>query len=71
MADEITTTQPVAKPGYKTSEFWLTTIAILVGTLIASGAFADTTALGRALAFIASALTAAGYSYSRGLVKKA
>jgi hypothetical protein len=55
--------------GYKTSEFWLTTAATLIGILIASGAFADTSAVGKGVALIASALAAAGYSYSRALVK--
>jgi hypothetical protein len=55
--------------GYKTSEFWLTAAATLVGMLIASGAFADAGAAGKGLALIASALAAAGYSYSRALVK--
>lgn len=71
MADEITTTQPATKPGYKTTEFWLSTAATIIGILIASGAIADTTALGRAIAFIGSALAAAGYTYGRALVKKA
>lgn len=68
MADE-TTTPTVHKPGFKTSEFWLTTAAMIVGSLIASGAIGETTQLGRAIAFIASALAAAGYSWSRGTVK--
>jgi hypothetical protein len=55
--------------GYKTSEFWLASVATLVGLLIASGAFADTGAVGKGLALIGSALAAAGYSYSRALVK--
>jgi hypothetical protein len=57
------------KPGYKTSEFWLTAAATVVGMLIASGAFADSSAIGKAVALIASALAAAGYSYSRALAK--
>lgn len=73
MADEITTAPSTApsKPGYKTTEFWLTIAAFIVGTMIASDAIGNTSALGRALAFLASALSAAGYSYSRGLAKKA
>jgi hypothetical protein len=59
----------VTKPGFKTSEFWLTTLATVVGLLVASGAFVDTSALGKGLALVASALAAAGYSYSRALAK--
>ena len=68
MADETTTATP-HKPGYRTSEFWLTTAALVIGTLIASGAIGETTGLGRAIAFIASVLAAAGYSVSRGKLK--
>ena len=57
------------KPGFRTSEFWLTSAATLVGILIASGAFADTSSVGKGFALVASALAAAGYSYSRALVK--
>lgn len=63
------TTAVATKPGYKTTEFWLTIAAFVVGTLIASGAIGDAGALGKALAFIASALSAAGYSISRGTAK--
>jgi len=57
------------KAGYKTSEFWLTTAATLVGLLIASGLVAETSAVGKAVALVASALAAAGYSYGRSLLK--
>jgi hypothetical protein len=66
---EKTIAAPAARPGYKTSEFWLTGAAVLVGMLTASGAFADAGAVGKGLALIASALAAAGYSYGRSLVK--
>lgn len=57
------------KPGYKTTEFWLSLAAFVVGSLMASGAIGSAGALGKALAFVAAALTAAGYSYSRALAK--
>lgn len=60
---------PAHKPGYKTTEFWLSTAATIIGILIASGAVADSSAVGKAVALIASALAAAGYSYSRALAK--
>lgn len=68
MADET----PVVKPGFKTSEFWLTVIATGVGLLYASGYIhpegADS--VSKAVAFIATSLTAMGYSISRGIAKK-
>jgi hypothetical protein len=57
------------RPGYRTSEYWLALATVIVGALLASGAIGDTTPLGKALAFIASALASAGYSYSRAVVK--
>lgn len=75
MADETGISTEVVKAphkdGYKTSEFWLTLFTVIVGTMISSGAVGSTSGLGKALAFCASALAALGYSYSRGLVKKA
>jgi len=59
------------KPGYKTSEFWLSLIYIVIGSLIASGFIGSESMGGKVLAFAASALAALGYSISRGIVKKA
>lgn len=57
--------------GYKTSEFWITVVVQIVGTLIASGVFAEVSPMGKALAFAAMALSGLGYSASRTGVKKA
>ena len=59
------------KQGYKTTEFWISFLALLVGTLIASGYIGEDGMAGKVLAFGASALTALGYTISRGIVKKA
>jgi len=58
------------KPGWKSTEFWLSLIALLVGVLIASDAIPVESAIGKVLAFLGSALAALGYSVSRGLAKK-
>lgn len=58
------------KSGWKTTEFWLSVIALVVGALIASGAFSDTGTVAQVLAFVASALTALGYNVARGLAKR-
>lgn len=65
-----TMSQP-KKPGYRTSEFWLSLLAIVLGVLLASGFIGDESAAGKGIAFAASALTALGYNISRGMVKKA
>lgn len=65
--------KPAAKPGYKTSEFWLSVFAvalpqvtpILAPVLATAG---PNTQIGIA---IAGAIAAAAYSVSRGTVKKA
>ena len=56
------------KPGFKTTEFWLTAAAMIVGLLLASGAFVDG-AIAQGLGVASSALAAMGYSYSRGTAK--
>jgi len=58
-----------SKPGYKTTEFWLSLVAILVGAALASGAIGLESVEGTIVAFVASALTAMGYTASRTLGK--
>lgn len=59
---------PVQKPGIKTTEFWLSTAATLLGLLFASGAVTSNAAL-QVMGLAASLLTALGYQVSRGFVK--
>jgi hypothetical protein len=59
------------KPGYKTSEFWLTFAAMLVGTLIAADVVAEGTAAFKILGLAAGILAALGYTVSRAFVKGA
>jgi len=56
------------KEGYKTSEFWLSFVAILVGMLLSSGAVSNELAL-QVLGAGATMLTALGYQVSRSYVK--
>ncbi len=58
-----------AKPGWKTSEFWLTTVANLVGILLASGAIPDESGFGKSLGLAAIVLVTMGYTASRGKAK--
>ena len=63
----------IVKPGYLTTEFWLTAIAVLLGVLVTSGILEP---LGtehwavKVVALLISALAAMGYSHSRATVKK-
>jgi len=59
------------KPGYKTTEFWLTAIAEIVGLLLASGAVS---AVGegtvpRIIGGVVAVLAALGYTVSRSKAK--
>lgn len=58
------------KPGYKTTEFWLSTAACLVGAVVASGAVPSDSAGERILALIVSVLAALGYTGSRLALKR-
>lgn len=58
------------KPGWKTSEFWLTMIAGATSYLMATGAIEVGSPLGKGLAAVAGILAVMGYSVSRGIAKK-
>lgn len=59
------------KPGWKTSEFWLSLGAQILTVLFASGIVADGTTFEKALVLVAGILGALGYAVVRGGVKKA
>lgn len=58
------------KPGYKTTEFWLSLAAILVGAAFASNVFPSESGGEKILGLAATVLTTLGYTVSRTLVKK-
>lgn len=58
------------KPGYKTTEFWLTAVAMIVSLLFASDIIPTGSSIERLLGTVAAALGGAGYAVSRGLAKK-
>lgn len=74
MAEEITTpketTAPGLKPGYKTTEFWLSVSACALGAFAASGAFPDEHIAMKIAGMALAALAAMGYTTSRLFVKK-
>lgn len=57
------------KPGWKTSEFWLSTVAMLLGQAYASGAIADGGTASKIAGLAVSVLAALGYTVSRGMAK--
>jgi len=59
------------KPGFKSTEFWLSAAAALVSLLMASGAFGDDSSFAKALGFASAALASLGYSASRAFTKSA
>jgi hypothetical protein len=59
------------KPGYRTTEFWLSAAAAAVGLLMASGLLVEGSALAQSVGLIATALSAMGYSAARGKAKTA
>lgn len=61
---------PKTRAGWKTTEFWLTCVGILAGLIMSSG-LADDHPLVKVAGMATAALTALGYSVSRGITKKA
>lgn len=59
------------KPGYKTTEFWMSLGASVLGALMSSGALADTSDTMKFLGMGASMLSALGYTVCRSWAKKA
>jgi hypothetical protein len=59
------------KPGYKTSEFWMSAVAVLVGLLMSSGVIDAGSSWDKAVGLVAAALAAMGYTSNRAAVKSA
>ena len=62
---------PAEKPGWQTTEFWLSLIALIIGALLSSGAVQEGTTLYQAITFAAVVLASLGYTVGRTIVKKA
>jgi len=58
------------KPGYKTTEFWLTMVASIIGLALASGLIPTDGEVYKIVGLAASVLTSMGYQVSRSSVKK-
>ncbi len=62
-------TSPPTRPSYNTTEFWLTSLAVILSQLYASGAIGDGSAIGKVTALVASLLGAIGYTVMRTKAK--
>ena len=58
-----------AKPGFKTSEFWLSAAASVVGLVMASGVIESGSQWDKIVGLAVAALASMGYSASRARVK--
>ena len=59
------------KPGYKTTEFWLSLLVMILGTLMGSGIITDGSTVEKIIGGALAILGAMGYTYNRMGVKKA
>jgi hypothetical protein len=59
------------KPGYRSTEFWLSTVAMVAGIILASSAIAVDSTAGQIVGGIVAVLALLGYTASRTEVKKA
>lgn len=57
------------KPGWKTSEFWLSTGAVVLGAVASSGLLVPASPVAVAVGLLTSVLGALGYTASRTKVK--
>ncbi|MFZ4398202.1 MAG: hypothetical protein ACOYOU_21515 [Kiritimatiellia bacterium] len=69
-SDASTTGGAAVKPGYKTTEFWMTAGATFVGLAIASGIVPETGVWPKVVGLVVAAFTSMGYTVSRGMAKK-
>ena len=63
--------QPKKRPGFKTSEFWLSSTATILGIALASGLIADGGTAAQIVGGALSILASLGYTASRTQVKVA
>lgn len=57
------------KPGIKTTEFWLSSVAAICGVLMTGGFFADDSVVVRVAGAVATVLASLGYTWSRTVTK--
>lgn len=58
------------KPGWKTSEFWLSLLVVVLGAGVASGKVGDTGTIAKVVALGVSVLGALNYTFVRSSIKR-
>ncbi len=58
------------KPGIKTTEFWMSFVAMVLGFVTANNVFPEDQPIGKIIALAVSVLAALGYTVARSMVKK-
>ena len=62
--------ETVKKPGYKSTEFYMSMAAVVIGAVASSGVLEDDSALTKVVGLVMAALVALGYTGSRLTLKK-
>jgi UDP-N-acetylmuramyl pentapeptide phosphotransferase/UDP-N-acetylglucosamine-1-phosphate transferase len=62
--------ETVKKPGYKSTEFYMSMLAVVVGAVASSGMLEGSDGLTKVVGLIMAALVALGYTGSRLTLKK-
>lgn len=57
------------KPGYKTTEFWMSFTAVLLGFVVSSGVLIEGSQIERVVGMAVSTLAALGYTAARAKIK--
>ncbi|MBG94866.1 MAG: hypothetical protein CL793_06395 [Chloroflexi bacterium] len=57
------------KPGWQSTEFWLSLVAVICGAIVAGDVVSETSTVGKAIGAVVSVLGALGYTASRTAVK--
>lgn len=62
--------EKVKKPGYKSTEFYMSMAAVIIGAIASSGILDESDGLTKVVGLIMAALVALGYTGSRLTLKK-
>ena len=62
--------ETVKKPGYKSTEFYMSMLAVVVGAIASSGILEGSDGLTKVVGLVMAALVALGYTGSRLTLKK-
>lgn len=57
------------KPGWQTTEFWMTIVTVVITSLLSAGVFDDVPTVAKVCTAIVAALAALGYTASRSSIK--